>query len=532
MHAPAAILAAIGLSGAATMVAGISSGAQRLRVVQWSWGALAASTFILLVSAIIYRKTYMIWTFENALAVWLLTTSIWLTARRIAEPVLKRRWQAAFAAWAHMGTIVWLGVAHSANHRPAFYAGLLVWLMLWIFSKRWFRLPVWGVQFANTLILLIIFVPIFSILYSPSEQFDIPPSPEERPYSYENARKDPARYARWMRHYWNEGTKSFSDLFGPASLYLTPNTETSFFDSRISINSKGFRGEEIPEEKGDAYRIVALGESTTFGITMEKDDQPWPERLQALIEERLDPARPVQVINAGIPGRNLKENLQRLPGKILALQPDMILSYHGYNGFLFVFDGMPAIKGGLAPPYRPRPVKLLADAEYALVMRRYRNRHDVKTDPRRGYVSSPLESKYAGLYRQLIGFAKTNRVRLAMATYSMAVNEQSPRDVVDFYRLTFMGLNWQMKANVAHTTIVEELAREHPEVLLIDTCPVLDGKHEMFTDLAHLTPEGKQQMAELFFSGIRETLERDLAGTNSASKFETPGLVVNDSLPL
>ncbi|MGO8700646.1 MAG: hypothetical protein ACLQVY_23395 [Limisphaerales bacterium] len=39
----------------------------------------------------------------------------------------------------------------------------------------------------------------------------------------------------------------------------------------------------------------------------------------------------------------------------------------------------------------------------------------------------------------------------------------------------------------------------------------LDGDHEKFIDIIHLTNEGRRQLAENIFAGIRETLERDLA---------------------
>ncbi len=50
----------------------------------------------------------------------------------------------------------------------------------------------------------------------------------------------------------------------------------------------------------------------------------------------------------------------------------------------------------------------------------------------------------------------------------------------------------------------------------MDTHPGLDGEHEKFIDLGHLTQEGRQQLAENIFAGIKEVLEKDLAGDASA----------------
>lgn len=46
--------------------------------------------------------------------------------------------------------------------------------------------------------------------------------------------------------------------------------------------------------------------------------------------------------------------------------PDMILSYHGANGFEMVHSATPLLKMDIPPAYQPRPLKLLADAEYRL----------------------------------------------------------------------------------------------------------------------------------------------------------------------
>jgi hypothetical protein len=42
---------------------------------------------------------------------------------------------------------------------------------------------------------------------------------------------------------------------------------------KFRINSRGFRDREFAADKGDSYRIVALGESTTMGATIAPDDQ-------------------------------------------------------------------------------------------------------------------------------------------------------------------------------------------------------------------------------------------------------------------
>lgn len=128
-----------------------------------------------------------------------------------------------------------------------------------------------------------------------------------------------------------------------------------YMESTWLVNSRGFRGPEISAEKGGRYRIVALGESTTFGATLLAQDRPWPEVLQERIASELDCAKSVEVINAGIPGWSLANNLARLDADILPLEPDLILSYHGYNGFGYRVAQIPSARVRKISEVPPRP---------------------------------------------------------------------------------------------------------------------------------------------------------------------------------
>jgi hypothetical protein len=97
----------------------------------------------------------------------------------------------------------------------------------------------------------------------------------------------------------------------------------------------------------------------------------------------------------------------------------------------------------------------------------------------------------------------------------MAVNDQSKSEVLDFYRMIAPGLEWKIKALAIHNGIIEQLARENPDICFVDTRPVLDGHDEFFYDFMHLTAEGKQRMAEIFFDGIKNVLEAEIGTTNS-----------------
>ena len=93
----------------------------------------------------------------------------------------------------------------------------------------------------------------------------------------------------------------------------------------------------------------------------------------------------------------------------------------------------------------------------------------------------------------------------------MAVNDRTEPDIVKFYQLGYPAAAWQIQANLVHSTIVQQLAAQHPEVCLVDTRPHLDGEHDKFIDLVHFTSAGRQEMAETFFAALRPILEEDLS---------------------
>lgn len=95
-------------------------------------------------------------------------------------------------------------------------------------------------------------------------------------------------------------------------------------------NALGFRGPEIPRIKPPGtLRIVCLGGSSTYGHTESDDAHTWPGQLQALLDET-QPGR-VQVINAGVSGRNTFEMTVDMAVRLTDLQPDLYLYYESYN---------------------------------------------------------------------------------------------------------------------------------------------------------------------------------------------------------
>ena len=424
------------------------------------------------------------------------------------------RWKLLGFVWGILSVTILLVTSCLRDLISEFYVAIILAISLMAFCRLQFKLHPLGIQAVNTIILFLVALPSVDFFVRLHSQLDMDTQPQKY-YTYESAKKNPAGYALWTRYYEEQWIEAAKTIFqptsgGPAATRLRPNSHVTFFRSPISINSLGFRGPEISADKGKTYRIVALGESTTFGVTLTPTDKPWPEVLEGIIRERLKPDRPVEVINAGTPSWDIRMNLYRLVHEILPLKPDMIISYHGYNGFNLIDGVLPPPSGQRPPRYEKRPLKLLADFEYALKLEIYKRHLISKTPAAHLSPKNLMDSEYARAYTDLIGVARSNHIRLVLANFSMAVNTNSDPALIEFYRAAYPIVNLQIKANVAHTAMVRELEQRNPEVIPVDTQPGFDGHHEMFIDLVHLTQPGRQHIAEVMFSTIQKTLEKDL----------------------
>jgi len=112
-----------------------------------------------------------------------------------------------------------------------------------------------------------------------------------------------------------------------------------FFEgNEYKINSDGLRGEEIPSAS-DKIRIVALGNSCTFGWRM-KDEDTYLNRLEKLIDN--DSTLPeVETINAAIPGYSSFQGRRFYVTDICKLNPDIVIIMFGWNDQWAAADEIP-----------------------------------------------------------------------------------------------------------------------------------------------------------------------------------------------
>jgi lysophospholipase L1-like esterase len=92
------------------------------------------------------------------------------------------------------------------------------------------------------------------------------------------------------------------------------------------LNSRGFRGPEIPLKKPPAtLRIACLGDSVTFG----RPGASYPALLEKKLSEKL--GRPVEAMNFGVPGYSSWQGMKLLPETLDLYEPDVVIILFGWN---------------------------------------------------------------------------------------------------------------------------------------------------------------------------------------------------------
>lgn len=114
-------------------------------------------------------------------------------------------------------------------------------------------------------------------------------------------------------------------LPGTMELIFPPNAEHSYtsvdFDYTVRINSLGLRDREIPKEPTKSYRIIAIGDSYTYGWGVAIE-QTWLR----LLEQRLQAAGlDVETVNLGKPGAGPPLYADLAERAVPILRPDLVL---------------------------------------------------------------------------------------------------------------------------------------------------------------------------------------------------------------
>ncbi len=144
------------------------------------------------------------------------------------------------------------------------------------------------------------------------------------------------------------------------------NARVQWDGSSYEINSHGWRGPEFtPDYGADELRVVAIGDSCTFGKSVE-EAETWPRQLERELQARLGPSRRVRVANLGVNGYSSRDYREVLETQALALKPEVVIVGYCLNDFpnelkqvdAAIYQGRDTLRAQLSWDLRERLGKL------------------------------------------------------------------------------------------------------------------------------------------------------------------------------
>jgi len=279
-------------------------------------------------------------------------------------------------------------------------------------------------------------------------------------------------------------------------------------------NALGLRGAETtPEKPAGVYRIVALGDSATYGAT--EVEESYPAWLQQILRDQYGLST-VEVINAGVHGYNTWHTLTNFEFRILELDPDLVIVYQS------VID----IAGRTLNPDCYRGVNPLRglDPQNAVVSNYNSGTFSVstlyrfltiqlglETDPAdensvalgtnvacgdgRTYTEAEAYALNPPMYyernlRSLIGIAQIQGVAVLLSTFAY--------DRAD----TTATADWRAAAD-ENNTIVRQLAEQY-NLPFIDYAALAPADADVWVDHIHLNGQGTQNQAAAYAAYLVE----------------------------
>jgi len=120
------------------------------------------------------------------------------------------------------------------------------------------------------------------------------------------------------------GTGEASGIWSESGLGYRPEYGVSSEVLQFSVNSRGWRGEEVAMPKPEhVFRILCVGESTT--VEGSADADTYPALLERLLRDWLS-TESIEVVNCGVSG-GLASAVAAAKSELLALDPDLIVYY-------------------------------------------------------------------------------------------------------------------------------------------------------------------------------------------------------------
>ena len=287
---------------------------------------------------------------------------------------------------------------------------------------------------------------------------------------------------------------------------VLPFVEFGLLPDYPGHDSLGYRGDaiQVPKPAG-VYRIVALGDSTTYG-SLAAYDQTYPYDLQQILRNEYG-LKNVEVINAGVGTYTSWNIFVDLAFRVAELHPDLVIVYQGSND-VDAREVSPDCYSSPTPflgldPRRQihaAPAELSASALYRFIAIKFGWMQNPAL-PGADYTNSQLTCSpqvqeeipqnlaanpptyFERNTRDMIAIAKANGSSIMFLTFAYNPNSSSLPD-------------YERAAIAQQNLIMKQVAQEN-NVPLFDYAAAAPTDQPSWTDRYHPSVQGNQEQAQL-----------------------------------
>jgi lysophospholipase L1-like esterase len=301
-----------------------------------------------------------------------------------------------------------------------------------------------------------------------------------------------------------------------------PGGSASVWGKSASINSHGYRGAEFARPKpAGIFRVLAIGGSTVFDVSVTSDAATWTHRLEEGLRARF-PDRAIEVVNGGVPGYTTAEMARKLETADLdAVEPNLVVAYVGLNDLqpsaapVFHADysvGHAELQRRFLG-FESRPPSLLARSA---LLHKVRRRLGLEREgaggpetPRREAPLPEAERVYRGRLEEIATLARSRGARVVFVTHALRLGADGALSAED----AEAALRWLPFLTPAG--IVRGMARYNDitrEAAAAVGAPVLDVARDLrleasdFADYCHWTDAGAAKMGAFVATSLPDSL--------------------------
>jgi lysophospholipase L1-like esterase len=286
-----------------------------------------------------------------------------------------------------------------------------------------------------------------------------------------------------------------------------------------TLNRLGLRGPEFGSRRPGLKRIVALGDSCTFGYIGREEGvgttfQPYPLKLQRFVERRAGEGK-VEVLNAGVPGYNSHHGILLLRSKLRGLDPDLITVRYGWNDHFLSAAGEsdlyrePGTRLGLFLQDLALRTRLYGflrrlGLEIGALRRPVQQQAEAAFLEREGWVPTVSPEQYAANLRRIVELGREQgaEVWLLTSPRNESPDEQARQRLAHRNKLEYEDL---VRVHDEYNDIVRRVGRETGS-LVVDMDKVYDRYRDapifLPTDVVHPAQGGQNLEAETLYTAL------------------------------